>query len=84
MDVAKKSTRCGHPNKHPSYGIKGSKTAEFWAGHAREDRMNAKRKRYAHSSCNKQPKHSLEGGKTAEFCAPHAKERMVDQKPTSG
>ena len=73
------SKMCGHPDcpKHPAYGVEGSKTAEFCAGHRKEGMVNVVSQRCSHPGCNKQPAFGLEGSKKKEFCAEHKKEGLV-------
>ena len=80
VDVVSQRRRCGHPgcNKHPLFGVVGSKTAEFCSPHAKEGMMNVVHQRCDHPDCGKRPLYGVDGSKTAEFCSPHAKEGMVN------
>ena len=66
-----KSKRCDDPscNKQPSFGVEGTRTALFCAGHKKEGMVNVVSSRCGHPSCNKRPAYCLEGRKTPEFCA---------------
>ena len=59
-DVIKKT--CGNLgcNKHPAYGVEGSKTVEFCAGHKKEGMVDLKNsKRCGHPGCNKRPSYGV-------------------------
>ena len=75
--------RAGLPNSFPpecpgSFGIAGTRTAEFCATHASEGMINVISKRCDFPGCSKHPSYGVAGSKKAEFCVAHAKEGMVD------
>eukprot|EP00903_Cladosiphon_okamuranus_P020319 g18643.t1 len=72
--------RCGYPgcNKHPSYGVEGSKAKKFCFEHKKEGMVDVVSKRCGHPGCNKLPTYGVEGSNTVEFCAEHKKDGMVD------
>ena len=76
--------RCAYPGcpKPPTYGMEGSKRAEFCAGHKKEGMVNVltSNKRCSHRCCTKHPYYGVEGRQMAEFCAGHKKESMVNVK----
>ena len=81
MNVVK-SKRCDDPgcNKQPSFGVEGTRTALFCAGHNKKEGMVdiRSRRRCGHPGCNKHAARGLEGSKTRKLCAGHKKEGMVN------
>ena len=63
---------------NPSYGVAGSKKAEYCAQHALEGMVHVRSKKCAGDGCSKQPSYGVAGSKKAEYCAQHALEGMVD------
>ncbi|CAN0041536.1 unnamed protein product [Pylaiella littoralis] len=75
-----KNKRCTHRGctKQPSYGVAGTKTAEFCSGHAKGGMVNVFKKKCTHRGCTKRPSYGVAGTKTAEFCSEHTTDGMVD------
>lgn len=63
-------------SKYPSFGIAGSKTAQFCAQHAAEDMVHVKNKICRQEGCSKRLSFSMDGIKTVEFCPLHAAEHI--------
>ena len=79
-DDQRLSTKCrteGRGNK-PSFGVAGTKAAEYWAQHAPDRTVNVCCRKCTTESCGKQPPFGVPGVKTAEYCAQHATGGMVN------
>ncbi|CAM9260017.1 unnamed protein product [Sphacelaria rigidula] len=63
--------------KHPSYGVAGSKKAEFCSEHARVGMVNVVTRKCSDDACLKSPSYGVAGSKKAEFCSEHARAGMV-------
>ncbi|CAM9765281.1 unnamed protein product [Sphacelaria rigidula] len=72
--------RCGEEGcvKYPSYGVAGSKKAEFCSKHAGAGMVNVVNKRCGEEGCVKYPSYGVAGSKKAEFCFKHARAGMVN------
>ncbi|CAN0344470.1 unnamed protein product, partial [Ectocarpus sp. 12 AP-2014] len=65
-------------NKVGSFGVQGTRTAEYCATHAKDGMLNVISKRCDHPGCSKHPSYGRKGSKKAEFCVAHASKDMVD------
>ncbi|CAM9254401.1 unnamed protein product [Pylaiella littoralis] len=65
-------------SKVGSFGVEGTRTAEFCATHAKEGMINVISKRCDNHGCSKHPSYGVAGSKKAEFCVAHALQGMVD------
>lgn len=65
-------------SKSPSYGVAGSKKAEFCSQHARAGMVNVKSNACVQEDCSKQPSYGVAGISRREFCVQHARVGMVD------
>ena len=73
-------TRSAEP-KHaqgPSFGVAGTKTAEYCAQHAPDGMVNVCSRKCRTESCGKEPSFGVAGTKAAEYCAQHAPDGMVN------
>ena len=68
------SKRCSYRdcNKHPSYGLAGSKRAERCFSHAEDGMVNVVSKRCSYRGCDKLPSSGKTGRNKMEPCAVHA------------
>ena len=57
---------CG---KGPSFGVAGTKTAEYSAQHAPDKMVNVYSRKCRTESCGKEPSFGVAGTKTVEYCA---------------
>ena len=64
-----KTEGCG---KQPSYGVTGTKSAQFCAQHATDGMVNVFSRKCKTEGCGKQPSFGVAGTKTSEYCAQHA------------
>ena len=65
-------------NKVPSFGVAGTKTAEYCAQHAPDGMVDVKSRKCRTQGCRKGPLFGVTGAKTTEYCAQHAPDGMVD------
>ncbi|CAM9153130.1 unnamed protein product [Sphacelaria rigidula] len=74
------SKDCGNDNcsKKPSYGVMGSRKAEFCAAHASSRMTTLTSKKCGNEGCFKYPSYGVEGSRKREFCAVHARLGMVN------
>lgn len=74
------SKRCDFQgcSKHPSYGVAGSKKAEFCVAHAQEGMVDVCSKRCGHPGCTKRSSYGTPGSKKPQFCIHHAMKGMID------
>ena len=80
INVDNKKCRTESCGKQPSFGVPGTKIAEYCKQHAPGGMVDVKSKRCKNKSCGKFPRLGVAGTKTAEYCKEHAPEGMVDVK----
>ncbi|CAN0174768.1 unnamed protein product [Ascophyllum nodosum] len=78
VDVKSRKCRTEGCVKIPSYGVGGTKTAEYCAQHAPDEMVDVKSRKCRTEGCVKIPSYGVAGTKTAEYCAKHAPDVMVD------
>ena len=66
-----RAERCG---KQPSFGVAGTKRAEYCAQHALEGMVDVKGRKCRTEGCGTQPSFGVAGTKTMAYCAQHALE----------
>ena len=66
---------CG---KIPSFGVTGTKSAEYYKQHALDGMVNVPGKMCGTEGCGKFAAFGMEGTKTAEYCIQHALDGMVN------
>lgn len=73
---------CAHRDctKRPSFGMEGSKLAEFCSAHKAVGMVDVKNKRCIHHGCTKQSGYGVPGSNKKEFCSEHKKSGMVHAK----
>ncbi|CAM9522436.1 unnamed protein product [Sphacelaria rigidula] len=78
VDVVSK--QCGDEgcSKKPSYGVAGSKKAEFCSQHARGGMVNVRFQTCCSEGCSKKPSYGVAGSKNARFSPQHARAGMVN------
>ncbi|CAN0478399.1 unnamed protein product [Ascophyllum nodosum] len=81
VDVYRKKCGTESCSKRPSFGVAGTKTAEYCAQHAPHGMVDVYNKKCKAESCSKRPSFGVAGTKTAEYCAQHTLDGMVDVKP---
>ncbi|CAN0145047.1 unnamed protein product, partial [Ascophyllum nodosum] len=64
----------------PSFGVTGTKTAEYCAPHAPDGMVDVCSRKCRTEGCGKIPSFGVAGSKTAEYCAQHAPDGMVNVK----
>ncbi|CAM9755844.1 unnamed protein product [Sphacelaria rigidula] len=76
------SKTCGEEgcSKLPSFGMAGSRKAEYCATHARTGMVYVTGKTCREEGCSTSPSFGVAGSKKAEFCATHARAGMVHVK----
>ena len=57
----------------PSFGLAGTKTAEYCAQHAPDEMVDIKSRKCRTQGCGKGPSFGVVGTTTAEYCSQHAK-----------
>ena len=74
------SRKCGTEGctKQPSFGVTGTRSAEYCPQHAPGGMVNVKSRKCRAERCGKIPSFGVTGTKTAEYCAQHAKGGMVN------
>ncbi|CAM9749683.1 unnamed protein product [Sphacelaria rigidula] len=72
--------KCGYEgcSTHPSYGVAGSKRAEFCSKHARAEMVNVVQQKCGYEGCSTRPSYGVAGSNRAEFCFKHARTAMVN------
>ncbi|CAM9859725.1 unnamed protein product [Ascophyllum nodosum] len=65
-----KTNSCG---KQPSFGMPGTKTAEYCAQHAEGGMVNFYNRKYRTETCGKQLSFGVANSRTVEYCAQHAR-----------
>ncbi|CAN0207706.1 unnamed protein product [Ascophyllum nodosum] len=68
---------CGN---RPSYGVAGTKTAEYCAQHAPDGMIDVRNRKCRTKGCGKHPWYGVADTKTEEYCAQHAPDGMVAVK----
>ena len=61
----------------PSFGVTGTKTAEYCAQHAPDGMVDVKSRKCRTESCEKWPSFGVEGTRAGECCAQHTPDGMV-------
>ena len=77
-NMVRKRCLYGSCSKRPSFGVSGTKKAEYCAQHAPHGLVDIVNKRCAHEGCSKRPSFGVLGTKKAEYCAQHAPHGLVD------
>ena len=78
VNVRNKKCRTEACDKRPSFGVAGTKTAEYCAQHAPDGMVNVKSRKCRTESCGKEPSFGVAGTKAAEYCVQHASDGMVN------
>ena len=78
VGVINKKCRTQDCRKRPSFGVAGTKMAEYCAQHALDGMVDVCKKKCRTESCCKNPSFGVEGTKKGEYCAQHASDGMVD------
>lgn len=63
--------------KRPTYGVEGTKTAQFCAQHIKGGMVDVSKKRCAEQVCTKRPTFGVEGTKAELLCAHHCEKGMA-------
>ena len=69
INVVSKSCAHNSCTKRPSYGVAGSRKAEYCSQHASDGMIDVVRKRCAHNSCTKHSSYGVAGSRKAEYCS---------------
>ena len=64
----------------PSFGVAGTRMAEYWIQHASDGMIDVKSRKCRTKGRGKHSLHGMDGTKTSECCAQHAPDGMVDVK----
>lgn len=64
--------------KKPSYGVNGTKTAQFCGQHRKEGMVNVRSKKCTDTGCGKKASYGVDGTTSGQFCAQHAEKGMVN------
>ena len=69
--VDAKSRRCKTEgcDKRSSFGVAGTKTAEYCAQHAPDGMVDVKSRKCSTEGCGKKPSYGVAGTKRAQYCA---------------
>ncbi|CAM9597803.1 unnamed protein product [Ascophyllum nodosum] len=78
VNVTSRKCRTESCRKNSSFGVPGTKTAEYCAQHAPDGMINVFSLKCRIESCGKRRSFGVAGTKTAEYCAQHAPDGMVD------
>ena len=75
-----RSGKCAQTNciVRASYGVAGTRKAQYCRQHSKEDMIDIYNRRCAQSECNKRPSYGVIGTGKMEYCAQHAREGMAD------
>ena len=80
LDVCSKRCRTDGCRKSPSFGVTGTKTADYCAQHALDGMVNVSKTKCRTEGCGKRPSFGVTGTKTTEYCAQHALDGMANVK----
>ncbi|CAM9293047.1 unnamed protein product [Sphacelaria rigidula] len=77
-----KSKKCGDEgcSKRPSFGVVGSKKAEFCSKHAMAGMVDVRVGKCGYGGCSKHPSFGVVGSNMTEVCFEHVRARMVGVK----
>ena len=78
VNVCSRKCRTEGCGKRSSYGVAGTKTAEYCAQHAPDGMVDVSSRKCKTEGCGKQPSFGAAGTKTREYCSQHAPDGMVD------
>ena len=78
VNVKSRKCRTEGCGKKPSFGVAGTKTAEYCVQHAPDGMVNVYSRKCRTEGCGKRPSFGVTGTKTTEYCAQHAQDGMVD------
>ena len=73
VNVKSRKCRTEGCGRGPSYGVAGTKTAEYCAQHAPDGMVNVCNKKCRTEGCGKKPSFGVTNTRTAEYCAQHAR-----------
>ena len=80
VNVNSRMCRTEGCSKYSSYGVVGTKTAEYCAQHAQDGMVDVRSSKCRTEGCGKQPSFGVAGTKTARYCVQHAPNEMVNVK----
>ena len=80
VDVKSRKCKTEGCGTIPSFGVAGTKTAEYCAQHALEGMVDVKHRKCRTEGCGKLPSLGVAGTITAEYCARHSLDGMVQVK----
>ena len=80
VDVKSRKCRTEGCGKIPSFGVAGTKTAEYCAQHALDGMVDIMSRKCRTEGCGKIPSFGVAGTKTPEYCGQHTPDGMVDVK----
>ena len=77
VNVESRKCRTEDCGKRPSFGVTGTKTAEYCAQHVPDGMVDVKSRKCKTKDCRKCPSFGVAGTKIADYCAEHALDGMV-------
>ena len=80
VNVKSKTCRTEGCGKIPSFGVTGTKTAEYCAQHALERMIDVRNRKCRTEGCDKRASFGIAGSKYVEYCAQHAPDGIVNVK----
>lgn len=72
VNVVSKRCKAENCRKQPTYGVEGTKVAQYCAQHKVEGLVNVRARRCAEAGCNVAPTFGRKGFKKATHCVQHA------------
>ena len=78
VDVKSRECKTHDCGKIPSFGVAGTKTAEYCAQHDPDGMVNVFRMKCRTEGCGKWPSFGVAGTKTGKYCVQHAPDGMVN------
>lgn len=78
VNVVSKQCEDANCQRQPTFGMPGTKIANFCAKHKEEGMINVRVKRCAEEGCSSTPTFAVQGSKTASHCIRHMQEGMMN------
>ena len=80
VDVKSRKYRTLSCEKWPSFGVEGTRTAEYCAQHTPDGMVSFSSRKCKTEGCGKQPSLGMPGTRTLEYCAQHASDSIFNVK----
>ena len=80
VDIMSRKCRTESCGKMPSFGVAGTKTAEYCVQHAPDGMIDVMIRQCRVEGCGKYPSSGVASAETVKYCTQHAPDGMVDMK----